>query len=539
VPFKAVINIEVGEEVVLYLLVSNLLLGRLAKFKELQLRLNSGVAQNEFGPLGFMLFWVPYRNSPENALAVFDLYVNISNPGLMHLWTELAYQSHWHVFLLDKKNRQQKFWEFANTFHLADTLKNITDFCKGVPLVDFDSAKEKFIAETTLDGLHAMVSSSELNADGKSVFDASNMIAGPPEFPHPLKSARFAGHIQESLAKHAGSQTSPSEYEREKAARLAAELTSKHFIYLDVCHWINLRHVWLQSKNALPVYEKIVDRLNLLAEKQAVLCPLSTAIFDELMKQTDALTRTATANLMEVFSRGICVRNFRDAFCEQWKLYYSEQMKPGAKVSGSITKVGYWLPEKVLKMVFWRPEMESVWKKVAIDLRWGLTVDDYQRLIALGEVAKEEVPPFLAKWRSLPAEQRLKKRSFADLVRSCRQDIFNVYSKDLNGGEQSSGETIINPADLLINGATYGKVPCCEIVAGMCAAQVHRGGRIRENDVYDFVHAAAGIPSCRAYFCDGPMEHLIRKKPLEIDIHFDATIRSRPEDLLTYLKSVN
>jgi hypothetical protein len=537
VPVKALINIEVGEEVVLYVLVSNPLLGRLAKIKELQLRLNFGVARNDFGPLGFLLFWVPYRNSPENALAIFDLYVNISNPGLMTVWTELAYQTHWHVFLLDEKDRQQNFWEFTNTFRLATALKDITDFCEGVPLVDFDRAKEKFISETTLEGLHAMTSRSEINADGKSVFDASNIVASPASFPHPLKSARFTGLIKESLARHAGSQSSAFDYERDKTDKLADDLNSKTFVYLDVCHWINLRHVWLQSAKALPVYEKIVDRLKFLAEAQAVLCPLSAPIFDELMKQTDQLSRAATANLMEIFSRGICVLSFREAFCEQWELYSSGQVKPETKVCGSVTKVGYWLPEKVLKSAFWSPETESAWEKVAVDLRWNLTMDDYQRLVALGEIVKEEEPPFLMKWRDLPAEQRSKKKSFSDLVRACRKDIFDAYSKELIDGECPVVGT--NQANLIIDGMGYGQVPCCEIIAGMCAAQVHKGGRVRENDVYDFIHAGAGIPSCRAYFCDGPMEHLLRNEPLQIDIHFDATIRSRPEELLSYLESIN
>jgi hypothetical protein len=35
------------------------------------------------------------------------------------------------------------------------------------------------------------------------------------------------------------------------------------------------------------------------------------------------------------------------------------------------------------------------------------------------------------------------------------------------------------------------------------------------------------------------MERLLRKKPLQIDIHFDATIRSRPEEMLDYLESIN
>jgi hypothetical protein len=72
----------------------------------------------------------------------------------------------------------------------------------------------------------------------------------------------------------------------------------------------------------------------------------------------------------------------------------------------------------------------------------------------------------------------------------------------------------------------------------MCAVQVHRGSRVRENDVLDFIHAATGIPACRAYFCNRPMEHLLRNMPLQIENYFNATIRSRPEDLLAFLGSL-
>lgn len=79
----------------------------------------------------------------------------------------------------------------------------------------------------------------------------------------------------------------------------------------------------------------------------------------------------------------------------------------------------------------------------------------------------------------------------------------------------------------------------CEIVAGMCAAQVHRGGRVRDNDVLDFVHAGVGIPSSRACFCDRPMEHLLKTKPLQIDSIFNLVIRGRPEEILNYLESIS
>jgi hypothetical protein len=314
-------------------------------------------------------------------------------------------------------------------------------------------------------------------------------------------------------------------------------LAPKTLIYLDVCHWINLLNVWLQSTKALAVYEKIVERLKFLAEESAVICPLSAPIFEELMKQADPLSRAATANLIESFSRGICVRGFKEALCEQWRDFVFGQGKSGNKFSDSITKIGFWLPAAVLKSMFWDPAVDSVWEKMSVDLRWNLTVDDYQRLVSLGEADKEEPPPFLAKWRGLPAEQRSNKSTFAELLKARRNDVLEAYSKDLFRTEDG-GISASQSAGSIIEAADYGRVPCCEIVAGMCAAQVHRGGRVRENDVLDFVHAGVGIPSCRAYFCDRPMEYLLRNKPLGIDSYLGVTIRSRPEDLLGYLESV-
>jgi hypothetical protein len=73
----------------------------------------------------------------------------------------------------------------------------------------------------------------------------------------------------------------------------------------------------------------------------------------------------------------------------------------------------------------------------------------------------------------------------------------------------------------------------------MCAARVLGGGKIRPNDLLDYLHASAGIPSSEAYFCDGPMEHLVRSKELKLDQHFGVTVHSKPEGLLTYLKTIS
>ena len=100
-------------------------------------------------------------------------------------------------------------------------------------------------------------------------------------------------------------------------------------------------------------------------------------------------------------------------------------------------------------------------------------------------------------------------------------------------------ESVINVTRAMIESKDYGRIPCCEVLAGMCAARVLGGGKIRLNDIFDFLHASAGIPSSEAYFCDGPMEHLVRGKELKLDQHFGVKVHSKPEDLLSYLKTIS
>lgn len=52
-------------------------------------------------------------------------------------------------------------------------------------------------------------------------------------------------------------------------------------------------------------------------------------------------------------------------------------------------------------------------------------MDDYQKLVVLGEVAKDEELPFVSKWRALPLEQKLKRLSFFEVAFFYQQRIQN------------------------------------------------------------------------------------------------------------------
>jgi len=423
------------------------------------------------------------------------------------------------------------------------------DFCRGIPVLDFDKTKAQFMAEKSVEELfHEGPSSSTHPENGLSVYDDRLAIAPATDSSSPLKAARFISVFRESVKQHAGDGRLPAAtHLNNKVKALRSEIADRKIVYLDVCHWINMRHVWLQSRLALPVYEQIVERLNRLAEQRRVLCPLSVPIFDELMKQIDTRSRTATANLMDIFSQGISVMRFEEAFAEQCHSALNVQTGDVRIKPNSVSKIGLWFDDEVARAAWWSQDISNTWENVSVDLRWELTICDAQKLSAKGFVPRMEKTEFFSKWAELPVQQRSSPKPFWELSQKCRRDVVECYVAEVISrlgailGKKERDEfreSVLQVMEAMIESKAYGRIPCCEVLAGMCAARVRGGGKVRPNDIFDFLHASAGIPSSEAYFCDGPMEHLIRNKELKLDQHFVVRVHSKPEDLLGYLDSI-
>ena len=548
-PLPAVINLDVGQEIVLYLKDTTPFINTLAKTRPFHLRVHGGVARNQFGCLGFFVFWIPSPFNERVPLATYDLYVNLRNEKLLGMWRELAFQTHLHMLLLDRKNELRNFFEFSNTFRIHNFLEEMEDYCRGIPVVDFDKAKAEFMAERSVEDLFRAGQTSPTSSEGGlSVYDSRFAIPQASDSSNPLKAARFVTVLRDSVERHSGDGRLPAAtHLNSKLRELKSEVAKRKNIYLDVCHWINLRHVWLQSRLALPVYEQIVDRLNRLAERKAVLCPLSVPIFEELMTQLDVRSRAATANLMDIFSQGICVMRFEEAFAEQCRSALDGRGLDTQIKSSSVSKVGLWFGDDQAKSAWWSPDIREAWDNVSIDLRWELTVCDAQKLTVQGFVPHAEKRDFFSKWVDLSAQQKTNPKPFWELSKKCRNDVVEDYAAEvLARMEMLLGETqrdevresVLKITRVMIESQNYGRIACCEVLAGMCAARVFGGGKIRPNDILDFLHASAGIPSSEAYFCDGPMEHLVRSKHLKFDEHFGVRVHSKPEDLLSYLKEI-
>ena len=541
-PMRAVLDLEIGSEVVLFIRDVTPFVKTLARLKATKLRIHGGVGRNEFGCLGFLLFWIPSPFAERIPLVVYEKYINVHDEEHIGPWMDLAYQTHWHLFVVDQKNEQRNFFEFKNTFNLSAFIESFRLFCDGIPVVDFDKAKAKFMEEHSLDDLFAASpTSTTLRDDGLSIYDPTLALASAPENVNPFRTARFLKTRAESLKRHSPGKSLPTvDYLTSRLEALREEASQKAILYLDVCHWIDLSHVWLESGRPSPIYKDILRSMFRLLERNAILCPLSITIFDELMKQTDPRSRGATANLMEVFSQGTSLIRYEDAFALQCKSALGVCDVHSNTRPAGLSRIGLWFRDGLVREAWYAGEPADMWERMSIDLRWDLTVWDCQQLASLFGSPHPQGREFFSKWAGLAPQQRVSRRPYKELARECRMDIASEYKMEVvpNLAEVLSNTWADNfeAAVLEAVGSTaYGRIPCVEILGSMCAAHVYRGSKVRMNDILDFYHASLGIPASAGYFCDGPMEHLLRSKVLGLDGTFNAEIRSKPEELLEYL----
>lgn len=155
-PLSVVIDLTVGDEVALYWRDSTSFINELSAIHPFQLRLRAGLFRSDFGPLMWMLFYVPNPRATPQPFASMECHVNPQSPSQLELWRRLANQSHWHLSLVNSGNKIVNFFEFENTFGLDAALDSVEHVCAGIPVMDFNRAKKHFWDTYTMDDLYNM-----------------------------------------------------------------------------------------------------------------------------------------------------------------------------------------------------------------------------------------------------------------------------------------------------------------------------------------------------------------------------------------------
>ncbi|MBE0552002.1 MAG: hypothetical protein IH619_06455 [Ignavibacterium sp.] len=152
----AALDNSIGTEVILYIRDETDFIYDVAKVRPFDLFMKSGVVRTEFGPLLFLLFFIPDPRFEDRPFAMFDDHLNPLSPEQLSVFYDLSRQTHWHLFLINKENEQIEFFEFENNYGLYETLQTVEEACKGMQSIDFLKAQEQFINKYSLADLYRM-----------------------------------------------------------------------------------------------------------------------------------------------------------------------------------------------------------------------------------------------------------------------------------------------------------------------------------------------------------------------------------------------
>lgn len=354
--------------------------------------------------------------------------------------------------------------------------------------------------------------------------------------------------IRTLILKHlAAPSLTAKQYLQDKRAELPGLVAGKMLIYLDTCHWINLRHVILKSPKAQPAYASILKLLEMLRNQDKIICPVSCASVEELMKQGDASTRSATAKVMDHLSCGLCMLNWIHLTGLEWEQHVAKTL---LKLDGEInpfTKVGFWAGEHVVDYEGLPEPDRTIREKLYIDHRWAMSVNDYQAAPGFSKPPQAFFTTFVADAEKGRNRQTQDPWPFASLAGATREQLFISLKDDFLASlqwlapVQSEDAAMANISACrhpLVESPTPWTVPSLQVLAGIEAAATFLKRKVVENDIYDFLHAAEAIPYCDAFFCDNPIARLLRDKPLEFHKAYSTVILSRPHEIALHLENL-
>lgn len=340
----------------------------------------------------------------------------------------------------------------------------------------------------------------------------------------------------------------PAEYLYSLKRKLYEEfIQGRKIVYLDTNYWIGMRQVYLGDPKSNQVFAKTLLTLIELVNRGKVICPLSLPTFLELLKQTDPRTRVAMSEVITALSDGI-------ALCSIEQLVELEVRRLTAR------RLGEKFPEFQIwtKNIFVAGEMlpsgpafteeQNSWlTRSYIDLQWNLP---------FSEVVRSSDPA--AVWPNWKDMVDAHNRDFAELRK------LKLARKDLRDREVAlafhtwgfrdcltrvAQETVRDYPDLVARSMKQPErgtqkqdlhmIAPAQILGGINAVYVNSGQKIlKENDIFDSLHAAFALPYCDIFAGDGGLCHALLEGKNRFDKAYNATVCRNADELLECLSSL-
>lgn len=153
VALPVAIDASIGREIGLFWIDRTKFIRELAAVRPFQLFLKTGLGRTDFGPLMWMVFYVPDPKDNHQAFGAMECHLNPCRDSQVSLWRQLSNQTHWHLILVEAGNKVADLFEFENCFSLAEAIDSMEETCRGLCVADFVRAKQQFSERNSVEDL--------------------------------------------------------------------------------------------------------------------------------------------------------------------------------------------------------------------------------------------------------------------------------------------------------------------------------------------------------------------------------------------------
>jgi hypothetical protein len=358
-------------------------------------------------------------------------------------------------------------------------------------------------------------------------------------------------------------EVSLSQHRLNRIAELARVVLPRRKIYLDTRYWLFLRDAEL-GRSQKPLHVELLHVLRTGVQSGQLVCPIGDSTFFELLKQSDAETRLATARLIDTLSLGVVIQNAADRLRMELVLFLAsvigKQVVPSSPVDRVWMKVGHVLgtAEPVFDGVSEKEQLAI--SKAFFDVMWSLTLEEM--LLDTPQphdVADEDFRASAERITAASRAEASKVKSFKALYLAEIRGFFDAHEKELCAAfaeihsatlpneRPAKPEDFQSDSHLIVNTFTnlfrFGKlgtaVPTAQIVAGLYAAvRWQRQRAFRLEDFYDFYHATAALPHCEVFLTERFLGTLLTRPPLELSGTFGTTVVWEEAEAINLLRTL-
>ena len=350
------------------------------------------------------------------------------------------------------------------------------------------------------------------------------------------------------------------EHVRESELHLGESIAHREPIYLDTKFWILMRDAnqGKDRSNAIA----LLALLKQAVKEGKVFCPISSALFVELMRQDSLRSRIETAKTIDDLSLGITIVGFEERISVEIDhlIRSTANLNTHASIHHTVwRKLGYVLGIENVQNAAPDPKIDLAVQKAFFDHICRMSLQGIIETIGKKWTFVENRTQFASRMNEQIAEHAQELRSFKqaydaevrgvvddvsditlDVVRSIVRENRRRITKMDYGQQREAHNRWKNLIHLvLVQDKARHFLPTLHIRSSLYASlRWNKGRKFRPSDLWDFSHAEVGLGYCSAFFTDKSLHSMITEKHLGLDALYECHVGSSVEHAIEHVSGI-